>query len=138
MIRTSLLLVCACGSSPPAQHPNAAATAPLSLAADTQMVTVPAGQFVAGSTPEERTAAYDDYQTTSGHDTAREKKWFENEEDRHTEDLAAFRIDLMPVTQSQYAEFVAASGAPAPAIDEAAWKQQGFAQDFATQVTRYV
>jgi len=137
MIRASLVLVVACGSPPPVGHPNAV-VAQLSLAADAQMIAIPAGQFVAGSTPEERTAAYDDYMATSGHDTAREKKWFENEDDRHTVELPAFRIDLMPVTQSQYAEFVAAGGAPAPVIDEAAWQKQGFTQDFATQVARFV
>jgi len=44
------------------------------------MVVVPAGTFIAGSTQEERAAAYDDYLATAGQDTAREKKWFEGEE----------------------------------------------------------
>lgn len=96
------------------------------------MIAIPAGQFIAGSTPEERTAAYDDYQQTSGNDTAREKKWFESEEDRHTEDLPGFRIDLLPVTQAEYAEFVAAKLADPPRIDAQAWAKQGFVQDFAT------
>lgn len=136
MMRLTLLVVVAC-SSPAPVHPNSAG-APLSLAADEQMVTIPAGQFVAGSTPEERTAAYDDFLATSGKDTARDNKWFDGEDDRHVEHLLAYRIDLMPVTQSQYAEFVAAGGARAPAIDEAAWKAQGLAQDFATVVARFV
>jgi formylglycine-generating enzyme required for sulfatase activity len=103
------------------------------------MVLVPAGQYIAGSTPEERASAYDDYRATSGHDIAREHHWFDGEDDRHlVAVMPAFRIDLMPVTQAQYGELVAAGGAPAPAIDEAAWRAQGFAQDFATQVTRFV
>jgi toxoflavin biosynthesis protein ToxD len=137
MIRRSLVVAIAACSSPAPERPQSK-TAPLSLAADAQMVTIPAGQFVVGSTPEERTAAYDDYFATSGHDTAREHRWFDGEEDRHVVMLVAFRIDLMPVTQAQYAEFVADGGAPAPVIDEAAWRAQGFAQDYATQVARYV
>ena len=136
MIRHAVIVFAAC-SSPGAEHPKAASSS-MSLAADAQMVTIPGGQFVAGSTQEERATAYDDYQTTSGHDTARERKWFDGEEDRHVAQQASFRIDLMPVTQSQYAEFVAAGGAPAPTIDAAGWQAQGFAQDFATQVARNV
>jgi formylglycine-generating enzyme required for sulfatase activity len=131
-----LALVAACSSPGPA-HPNAAG-APLSLAADAQMVTIPAGQFVAGSTPEERASAYDDFKATAGKDTARDEKWFESEDDRHIEHLLAYRIDLMPVTQSEYAELVAAGGARPPTIDEAGWKAQGLAQDFATVVSRFV
>lgn len=133
-----LVIVLAGCSSPPAAHPAANAAAQLSQAADAQMIVVPAGQFIAGSTIEERQQAYDDFQATAGKDTAREHHWFDGEEDRHVEQSAGFRIDLMPVTQAQYAEFVTATGAPAPAIDEAGWKRQGFAQDYATQVARFV
>jgi formylglycine-generating enzyme required for sulfatase activity len=125
-----LVAVTACSSNPDPARPGAVAVAPLSLAKDEHMVLVPAGQYVAGSTPEERNAAYDDYLKTAGHDTARDKKWFEGEEDRHVAVLPAYRIDLMPVTQAEYAEFVAAGLAPAPTIDRAAWQAQGFVQDY--------
>jgi len=103
------------------------------------MVTIPAGQFIAGSTPEERQSAYDDYAASSGHDAAREHHWFDGEEDRHVvARMLAYKIDLMPVTQAEYAEFVAAGLAPAPAIDEAGWRAQKLAQVYATQVARFV
>jgi len=137
MRRSSLIVLVACSSPAAPVHPSAA-SAPLSLAADAQMVTIPMGSFVSGSTPEERATAYDDYKASAGKDTAREEKWFDGEDDRHLDHLAAFRIDLMPVTQSQYAEFVAAGGAKAPTIDEAAWKAQGLAQDYATVVAKFV
>ena len=95
------------------------------------MMRIAEGQYIAGSTPEERAAAYDSYLETAGHDTAREKKWFEGEEARHVATLPAFRIDLMPVTQAEYAEFVTAKLAPQPSIDQAAWQAQGFIQDYA-------
>jgi formylglycine-generating enzyme required for sulfatase activity len=136
MKRLVAVLIAGC-SSPPAAHPTTAA-AQLSLAADTQMISIPVGKFIEGSTPEERQAAYDDFQRTAGSDTAREHHWFDYEEDRHVGQTIAFRIDLMPVTQAQYAEFVAAGGAAPPAIDEAGWKAQAFAQDYTTQVARFV
>ncbi len=138
-VRAGLLVTFAGAcSAPPPVHPNAAATAPLSLAADAQMIAIPAGKFVAGSTPEERGAAYDDFRTTADRDTAREQNWFEGEEARHPQTIAGYRIDLMPVTEAAYAEFVVAGKAPAPAIDEAAWNATGFTQDYATQVARFV
>ncbi len=136
-MRAWLVAVAACGSPMPPRAPSA--RAPLSLAADDHMVLVPAGSYIAGSTPEERAAAYDDYRASSGHDTAREHHWFDHEDDRHlVAVMPAFRIDLMPVTQAQYGELVAAGGARPPAIDEAAWRAQAFVQDYATEVTRFV
>ncbi len=136
MSACSIALAISACSSPAIEHPKS--NAMLSLAADAHMLAIPAGSFVAGSTPEERAAAYDDYQRTSGHDTAREHAWFDGEAERHVVTLPAYRIDLMPVTQAEYAELVSTGGAPAPAIDEAAWQAQGFAQDYATQVARFV
>lgn len=134
----SLGVLAGCASSVQTAHHSSSARAALSLAADDRMVTIPAGRYVAGSTLEERTAAYDDYEMTAHTDGAREHKWFEREADRHVVELPAFRIDLMPVTQSQYAEYVATGNVPAPSIDEATWKAQGFQQDFATEVARFV
>lgn len=134
---TLVMMAAACGAPRPAQHPQAQ-DAPLSLAADHRMIAVPAGQFVAGSTPEERQAAYDDHAHSAGSDLARLERWFDREADRHLETLPAYRIDLMPVTQAQYAEFVAAGGAQPLVVDEAAWTAQGFGHDFATEVARFV
>ncbi len=131
-------LATGCGGGAPRVDQPGASLAPLSLAADARMVTVPDGQYIAGSTPEERAAAYDDYLATAGHDGARDKKWFDHEEDRRVTTLAAFRIDLMPVTQAQYAEMVDAGRAKPPTIDEVTWQAQGFAQDYATEVARFL
>lgn len=140
MSRSALLvvvLVAACSATPDGVHPTVNSVAPLSLAKDQHMVLVPAGQYIAGSTVEERGAAYDDYLSTAGHDTAREKKWFEGEEDRHVAVLEAYFIDLMPVTQAEYGEFIAAKRAAAPAIDQTAWQTQGFVQDYSV-VERFI
>lgn len=113
----ALSVVAACGANEgtKAAHPESG-RAPLTLAADDHMILIPDGKYIAGSTPEERSAAYDDFQNATTLDTAREEKWFEKEEDRHQTTLPAFRIDLMPVTQAQYAEYVAAGKAPPPVL----------------------
>jgi formylglycine-generating enzyme required for sulfatase activity len=95
------------------------------------MLRIPEGKFISGSTLEERAAAYDDYKNTRGHDTARESKWFDTEDDRHVGDTPGYWIDLMPVSQAEFAEYVTANLAPAPTIDEATWNAQGFVQDYA-------
>jgi len=112
--------------------------ASLSLAADGQLVAVPAGRSVAGSSDEERQLAYEEWTAAAGSDSARDGKWFDREEERHIVELPGFRVDLMPVTNAAYAEFVADGGAPAPTMDEATWKAQGFHQDWATEVKRFV
>lgn len=112
--------------------------APMSAAADATMVVIPAGRSIAGSTPEERTAAYDAHAATSGGTVARDAGWFDKEEDRHVVDLPVFRIDLLPVTSSAYAEFVADGGAPAPVMDEATWKAQGFVQKWPDEIMPHV
>lgn len=137
MIRHAVALAAAAGCSSAGPAYPTTAVGQLSLAKDQQMLKIPAGHYIAGSTPEERGAAYDDYKQSAGHDTARENKWFEGEDDRHKTQLPAYRIDMMPVTQAEYAEFVGAKPAPAPAIDEATWKAQGFVQEWSA-VQRFV
>jgi formylglycine-generating enzyme required for sulfatase activity len=136
----TIAIAAGCSGATRADHAMAAgaASAPLSLAADQRMITIPAGHFVSGSTPEERATAYDDFHATTGRETARFEKWFDREAARHGGELRAFRIDLMPVTQAQYAEIVNAQRVAPPAIDEAGWHGQAIALDYATQVARFV
>jgi formylglycine-generating enzyme required for sulfatase activity len=131
------LAATACGAAQTPADQARMARAQLALASDERMIAIPAGRFIAGSTPEERAAAYDAYLSTAGNDDARVHHWFDREADRHSLMLPAFRIDLMPVTQAQFAEFVAAEHVAPPTIDEAGWRAQGFSQDFATQVSRF-
>jgi toxoflavin biosynthesis protein ToxD len=133
MIRTGVVIaaVAACSGKAASVNPSTQ-IAPLSLAKDAQMISIPAGKYIAGSTPEERATAYDDYQRTAGHDAARTHKWFDSEEERHVALLEAFVIDFMPVTAAEYDEYVRAGHAPPPMIDEAGWAKQGFMQDYDT------
>jgi len=132
------LLAAACSSPPPAApYPYRGGPAPRSRAADAAMIAIPAGAYLAGSTPAEREQAYRDYRATAGHDAARRGRWFDAEEPRHTARLPGFRLDRTLVTNAAYAEFVADAGAPPPAIDAAGWRRQRFIQDYATQVQRF-
>src|SRR5690606_2624042 len=63
--------------------------------------------------------------------------WFDVEAERHVAELPGFRIDLMPVTQAQYAEWVATGAAPAPAVTREAWEALGLQQPWA-EVERFV
>ena len=125
-------------AAPPRAVTYRGGPASLSRAADAQMVVIAPSRSIAGSTPEERQRAYDDWSAAAGASTARDHGWFDREDDRHIVELPRFRIDLLPVTNAAYAEFVADGGAPAPTMDAATWAAQGFAQDWATEVERFV
>ena len=124
------------GAAGHAMSPSAG-RAPLSLAADERMVAIPEGRYVNGSTPEERAVALEDLQAVAGEDASRAQKRFEHEADRRSAQLPAFRIDLMPVTQAQFAEMVSIEHLAAPTIDEAGWKAQGLPHDYASEVARF-
>lgn len=134
----------ACGAQPASPSRTAQAQsryrggeAPHSQAADRMMLTIPAGQYIAGSTPEEREQAYDDHRETAGNDAAREHRFFAREADRHVETLPGFRIDQHPVTNAAYAEFIRDTGAAVPAIDQPSWDKQGLSQSYDTEVARF-
>lgn len=135
---TWFLLACGCsGTGAPSNFIPDAETAPLSLAADRQMLRVAAGDFRRGSTVLERQQAYDDFLATAGSDGARQAKWFSREAESSTAYLKSYRFDRAPVTQAAYAEFVRQSGVDAPSIDEVTWKAQGFIQPYQTEVKRF-
>lgn len=139
----ALVFAAACGRGsggtqvPTPTVPYNGGDAPLSRAAETALITVPAGPYIAGSTPQEREQAYQDSRATAQNDAARRGKWFSAEQDHHGSELPTYQLDSTPVTNAAYAEFVADTKRPAPHIDKASWISQGFTQDYATEVARY-
>ena len=95
-----------------------AATAP-------QTVLVPSGPFIRGSDAAEREAAYRLDEAAYGHARTREAGWYDREAPRTTIALPAFEIMKTPVTNAQYARFLAATGHPAPDVDRATWEGYG-------------
>jgi formylglycine-generating enzyme required for sulfatase activity len=72
-----------------------------------QMVVVPAGSFLMGTTPREARAFADAF--------CYHVSWFEGELPQRTVDLPAFAIGRFPVTNLEYAAFCAATGHRTPA-----------------------
>ena len=121
-VGTPFLLCClvGCGGAPPPKPPEDPygvrvqncidAPRPLSDAAHSRMVRIPAGMAVLGSTPQERAQARSDHGAADG-------SMFENESKVRRARVKSFAIDVTPVTNEAYAEFVAACGAIPPDLE---------------------
>lgn len=72
-----------------------------------EMVLIPAGTYLMGSTPAQTTALINT-------DNRLATDFFHAEHPQHTVSLSAFYIDRHPVTNAQYAAFIAATGHPTP------------------------
>ncbi len=84
-------------------------------------VEIPAGPFVVGSDRAEREAAYRLDEAAYGHSRTREWRWYESERQRTRIESGAYAITQAPITNAQYAAFVAATGHPAPDADAKTW-----------------
>ncbi|PHQ68882.1 MAG: hypothetical protein COB93_09475, partial [Sneathiella sp.] len=88
-------------------------------------VEVPAGLFLVGSDRQEKEYGYWLDEQAYGHSVTRQNKWYENEVARQPVDLPGFHISKTPVTNAQYAAFIAATGHPAPTVDQVTWQSYG-------------
>lgn len=87
-----------------------------------ELVAIPAGAFIAGSDAAEREFAYRLDEDAYGHSVTRDRGWYDSERRRGPVETGAYHITRTPITNAQYAAFVAATGHPAPDVDEATWK----------------
>jgi formylglycine-generating enzyme required for sulfatase activity len=95
-----------------------------------ELITIPAGPFMRGSDTAEREAAYRLDAAAYGHDATRQQGWYADELPRTELNIDAFAITVMPVTNRQYAAFVAATGHREPNVDAATWSASGLAQPY--------
>lgn len=95
-----------------------------------RVVPIPAGRFVAGSDAAEREAAYRLDERAYGHAITRDQRWYDAERARGDAATGAFAITVTPITNRQYAAFVAATGHPAPDVDRATWQGYGLAHPY--------
>ena len=90
-----------------------------------EVVAVPAGPFVAGSDRAEREAAYRLDEAAYGHSITRRQGWYEAERQRGEAHAGAYHITRTPITNRQYAAFIAATGRQAPDVEAATWRGYG-------------
>ena len=95
------------------------------------VVAVAAGSFIAGSDLAEREAAYVLDEAAYGHSRTREFGWYDRERKRATYQLPAFEITRTPISNAEYARFVAETGHATPDVDEATWKGYRLIHPFA-------
>ena len=89
------------------------------------LVDVPAGAFVRGSDRPEREFAYRLDEQAYGHRVTREQAWYENEPPRGQASTGDYSITRTPITNRQYAAFVAAAGHRVPAVSRSQWRSYG-------------
>lgn len=94
------------------------------------VVEIPAGIFIAGSDSEEREAAYRLDEAAYGSPVTREQHWYDEERPRGQAQTAAYAITVTPITNRQYAAFIAATGHRPPAVDRATWASYGLVHPY--------
>lgn len=90
-----------------------------------ETVAVPAGSFIAGSDGLERETAYRLDEAAYGHSRTREQRWYESEFSRQQAETSAYAITISPITNKQYAAFIAATSHAVPDVDESTWTSYG-------------
>lgn len=96
------------------------------------VVEIPAGPFVAGSDDREREAAYRLDEAAYGSPVTREQRWYAGERARGIATTAAYAITVTPITNRQYAAFVAATGHVPPGVDRETWMSYGLVHPYAS------
>lgn len=95
------------------------------------VVSIPAGPFIAGSDAAERDYAYHIDAAAYGRPITREQGWYARERERGPAETGAYAITVAPITNRQYAAFIAATGHRVPDVSRATWESYGLIHPYA-------
>lgn len=94
------------------------------------LIEVPAGIFIAGSDTAEREYAYGLDEAAYRAPLTREQDWYAGELPRQQVDAGAYCITVTPITNRQYAAFIAATRHRAPQVDRNTWDSYNLIHPF--------
>lgn len=95
-----------------------------------KLVDIPAGRFAFGSSDGARNRAYDRDRAAYGSNITRRQNWYKYEVKRRQSYIAAFSITTTPITNKQYAAFIAATGYKAPDVNPGTWSTYRLIQPY--------
>ncbi len=98
-----------------------------------RVVTIPAGPFIMGSDQLEKDTAYDLDEAAYGHSVTRDRGWYDGEV-RRSVTLDAFEITLTPVTNKDYAAFLADTGHRLPSVGKDEWDAYGLIHPYSRAI----
>lgn len=94
------------------------------------VVDVPAGTFARGSDQGEREFAYRLDERAYGSGITRDQRWYDRELPRGVSETAGYSITRTPITNRQYAIFVAETGHRVPGVSRRLWRSYGLIHSF--------
>ncbi len=93
-------------------------------------ITIEKGSFLMGSTAQEVETGYQISAQGYGHDGVRNAGWFDHEIKQHPVSLPTFSIQKTPVTNAEYAAFIADTGHAAPYVSPKVWQSYGLVHPY--------
>ncbi|MDX8403054.1 MAG: SUMF1/EgtB/PvdO family nonheme iron enzyme [Mariprofundaceae bacterium] len=100
------------------------------IVAANEWISIPAGDFLMGSTPAQIKQGYRISAKGYGHDGVRKARWFDGEKPQRALNLPTYKIQKTAVTNAEYAGFIAATGYPAPFVTEKVWNSYGLVHPY--------
>ncbi len=97
-----------------------------------ELTTIPAGEFIQGSSAEEREYGYQLDEKAYKHSATRDRQWYSDEFPRQTVHMAAYAITKNLITNRQYAAFIKDTGHPMPDVSAQDWESYGLIHNYAS------
>lgn len=95
-----------------------------------ELLTIPSGDFIRGSSEKEREYAYSIDEIAYGHSVTRQQQWYAYEFDPEVLKTDEYQISRTPITQYQYSAFIESTNHRSPKVTESEWDSYGLVHDF--------